>query len=167
MIEKEILHEGRPSKAAAIGVATGVFVVLAGLTVIILLLPDQLRTVQYILGALVGILAVAAYPWQLLDVKRRRHILTSDSLVYRCGIISRYEIEIPYRSMRAVTVRQGIIQRLFRCGDVRVWSVGVSGPTIISSIDKNSLCIRSIPDYAKVSAILREHLTEPGAPSTA
>ena len=159
MVEKEILREGRPSTAVAIAVATVGFVIFAPLTVVIFLIAEELWIPHYFLAAFTGIIALMAYPRQLLDAARRKHILTTDSLVYRCGIISRYEIEIPYRSIRAVTVRQGIIQRLFGCGDVRVWALGVSGPRVLASVDTNSVCIRSIPDYAEVSTILREHLT--------
>jgi uncharacterized membrane protein YdbT with pleckstrin-like domain len=73
-------------------------------------------------------------------------------------VLSRFEVEIPYANVQAVTVKQGIVQRMFGCGDVRVAAHGVSGPTLVTSKDLNSITIRSIPDWREVGEILRERM---------
>jgi uncharacterized membrane protein YdbT with pleckstrin-like domain len=156
----EIVREGRPSKAAAVAVAAVGIVVFGGLTALVFSMdPVAMRPVHYVLGTIAACLAGIMLPWQLLDATSRKHTITTDSLIYRCGILSTFEVEIPFTSIQAITVKQGIIQRLFGCGDVRVAAPGVSGPVLISSRDRNTVCLRSIPDYREVSDLLRKRLT--------
>ncbi len=143
--------------------ATFGFVVLGGITLAVFLAPDEIRVGHYILGSITGVLALVMYPWQILDTKTRKHILTANSVTYRCGVLSRFEVEVPYRSIQAITVRQGILQRLFGCGDVRVSAHGVSGPVTISQQDMNSVCIRSIKDFAEVAGLLRKKMNDHGS----
>jgi len=154
------IHEGTPSLAAALAVAAFGFIVLGGVTLVIFLVPEEIKTSHYIGGGITGLLALVMYPWQILDRRARRHILTDSGVTYRCGIISRFEVEVPYRNIQAVSVRQGIIQRVFGCGDVIVAAHGVAGPVTISHYDINSVCIRSIPDFDEVVRILRRKMKE-------
>ena len=157
------IREGPPCWAAAMAIATVGLLVFGGITLGILFLPDSLRVGHYIVGSITGILALAMVPWQVLDTRARKHILTAHSVIYRCGVLSRFEVEVPYRSIQAITVRQGLLQRLFGCGDVRVSAQGVSGPVLISQQDLNSVCIRSIKDFAEVADWLRQQMNESGS----
>jgi uncharacterized membrane protein YdbT with pleckstrin-like domain len=153
------IREGTPSLVAAFAVASFGFILFGAITLAVFILPDEIRRWHYIIGGITGALALLMYPWQILDTKTRRLILSQSSVTYRCGILSRFEVEIPYRSIQAVTVCQGIIQRIFGCGDVRVTALGVSGPNIISQRDMNSVCIKSIADFAEVAHILRQKMS--------
>jgi uncharacterized membrane protein YdbT with pleckstrin-like domain len=144
--------------AAAMAAATFGFAVLGGITLAVLLAPEELRIGHYILGSITGLLTLAMYPWQILDTKTRKHVLTSNGVAYRCGVLSRFEVEVPYGSIQAVTVRQSILQRMCGCGDVRVSAHGVSDPFTISQQGMNSVCIRSIKDFAEVARLLREKI---------
>jgi uncharacterized membrane protein YdbT with pleckstrin-like domain len=155
----EIIREGRPSKAAAVAVAGVGIVIFGGVTLYIFMKPaSSMLLVHYITGTAAACLTGVMLPWQLLDAASRKHIITTDSLIYRAGILSTFEVEIPFSSIQAVTVRQGIIQRIIGCGDVRVAALGVSGPVMVSSRDRNTVCLRSIPDFREVSDLLRERL---------
>jgi uncharacterized membrane protein YdbT with pleckstrin-like domain len=163
MKDDDSLREGAPCRAAVFAVATLAFIVFGGITLAVLLLPEEIRTGHYIIGGITGVLALVVYPWQILDMKTRRYVLTQNTLKYRCGVLSTFEVELPYRSVQAITVRRGILQRLFGCGDVRVSAHGVAGPVMISQLDMNSVCIKSISDYAEVAQLLREKMTEHGS----
>ncbi len=162
MRDADSLRKGTPCRAAAFAVATFAFIVFGGTALAVFLLPGEIRTGQCIIGGITGILALIVYPWQVLDMKTRRYVLTQNTLRYRCGVLSTFEVELPYRSIQAITVRRGILQRLFHCGDVRVSAHGVAGPLMISQLDMNSVCIKSISDYAEVAQLLREKMTEHG-----
>ncbi len=62
-----------------------------------------------------------------------------------------------------VEMRQGILQRLFRCGDVRVSAQSVSAPVTILQQDMNSVCIRSIKDFVEVADLLRQKMNDHGS----
>jgi len=163
MTGPESIREGAPCWAAAMAAATFGFIALGGITLAVFLASEELRIGHFIFGGITGLLTLAMYPWQLLDTKTRKHILTANSVTYRCGVLSRFEVEVPYRSIQAITVRQGLLQRLFGCGDVRVSAHGVSGPVNITQQDMNSVCIRSIKDFAEVAGLLRKKMNDHGS----
>jgi len=163
MNNAQTIREGTPCRAAAMAVATSGFVIFGAITLAAFLVPDRIRTGHYFLGGMAGLLTLLMYPWQILDTKRRRHILTANSATYRCGVLSTFEVEVPYRSMQAIAVRRGFLQRMFGCGDVLVSAHGVSGPGIISQQDSNSVCIRSIRDFAEVADLLRQKMHDHGS----
>lgn len=138
--------------------------VLASSVLIALIVGTWVYSVGFGTGAIVGLclLGVAAIwlPWfQWMDAGRRKHILSTDSVVFCRGIWCRYEIEIPYRHVHAVAVQQTLIQKLFGCGDVRLTTHGVV-PTagLVSTSDMNSLVLRSIPNHVAVGEVVRERM---------
>ena len=165
MTHTEIVREGGPCWATAMAVATFGFLVLGGVTLLIFFTPDEVRIRHSVLGSISGLLTLLMYPWQILDTKTRKHRLTAHSMIYRCGIFSRFEVEVPYRNIQAITVRQGMLQRMFGCGDVRASVHGVYGPVMISQRDINSVCIRSIKDFAEVADLLRQKMNAQGSHS--
>jgi uncharacterized membrane protein YdbT with pleckstrin-like domain len=160
--EDKVLAEGSPSRAAALAVATIGFVFFVTFAVgfyVAAIGTNWPRSLAFwIFGALFTFFAAVMYPWQIMDRGRRRHVLTETSVIYRSGIVSRFEVEIPYSQVRAVTVTQGIIQRILGCGDVRISAPGVSSPLVVTTADTNSFRIRSIPDFREVAGIIRERL---------
>ena len=161
-MRENTIREGTPSLAAALVVATFGFLIFGGITIGVFM-PEELRAGHYVVGGITGLLALLMYPWQVLDVRTRRHVLTDAGLIYSCGVISRFEVEVPYRNIQGVSIQQGIIQRLFGCGNVRVSVQGVSGPVMMTQQDMNSVSIRSIPDFREVSRILRDKMNERGS----
>jgi len=154
----KIVIDGSASRAAGIVVATIAVIVFGGIGVGAFLLPTDAGLFRWIAGGVCFALAGASLPWQVLDTASRRHTLTDTSLIYRTGIIGRFEIEVPYSKIESVTVRQGPIQRLLGCGDVRVSAPGAGGPLAVSQADYSSVCMRSIPDFEKVAGTLRTRL---------
>jgi len=156
-----VLAEASPSKAYAICIASIGFVVFFGVATVIFAIPDNLEAIHWVTGGMMAFLAAVMYPWKLLAVATTRHVLTDSSVIYRKGILSRFEAEIPYRNIQAVSVKRGILQRIFGCGDVRVAVLGVNDPQfVLSHADIGSICLRAIPDFESVAEIIREKMRE-------
>jgi len=153
--DARIVVEGSASRAAGIVVATIAVIVFGGMGVGAFLLPADAGLFRWVAGGVCFALAGAAFPWQLLDMASRRHTLTDTSLIYRSGVIGRFDIEVPYSKIESVTVRQGLVQRLLGCGNVRISAPGAAGPVAVSQSDYSSVCIRSIPDFERVASELR------------
>jgi len=147
--------EGHPSMLAALAVGILGFILLGGLALLVFLMPKSLTLGHWIGGGLLSAFAVWVLPYQVLDARSRKYILGADSLIYKHGVLSRSEVEIPFTSIQAVSIRQGILQRVFGCGDVRIAGHGVSSGILLSSRDLNSITISSIHDFEKVRDIIR------------
>ena len=72
------------------------------------------------LGLLIIILA-------LLDRNTRIYTLTNKRVMSKAGIISRQVHEVGIRDIRAINVKQGILERIFGLGTVEVGSAGTAG----------------------------------------
>ena len=158
MSENRVIHEGAASLGPAVALATIGFLIFAGISVALILTPEHPEPMSYLIAGIMAVPALLMYPWLVMAAQRRRHTLTERGIICRRGIISRFEMEILYDRIQAVTKRQNIIQRMFGCGDVIVSAPGLSGPTLITSQDMNSVCVRSIPDFDEVSRIVREKM---------
>ena len=153
--EGQVVAEGPASRAAGLVVATIAVIVFGCLGTGAMLLPEDAGLFRWIAGGICFALAGAAYPWQILDVASRKHVLTDTSVIYRTGVISTFEIEVPYSKIESVSVRQGPLQRLLGCGDVRIAAPGAGGPLVVTPADYSSVCMRSIPDFEEISSALR------------
>ena len=162
------LYEGKPSLAIWLVLATFGFLVFAAITLFVLILPalaGRAAPAHWVIGLLTALIALIMYPWQVLDVRGRTHALGPTSITYSSGVLSRFSVEIPYHNIQAVSVRQGILQRIFDCGDVRLSVHGLAGPTAVTQADMNAIRIRSIPDFAELAVILHERIN-PKTPQT-
>lgn len=121
--------------------------------------PTQVSATHVVLASVVALVAIALVPWQLLDAAGRRYTLTKVSLIHRQGVLGCVETEIPFGSIRAVSVRQNLVQRWFGCGDVVVFATGIGGGAIVtSSAGAHSITLRSIPDFRAVGDLLRARM---------
>ncbi|MBN1808077.1 MAG: PH domain-containing protein [Planctomycetes bacterium] len=155
------IMEGKPSLPAAMAVASVGFAFFTGVAMAVLLLPEGApNTAQWVLAGICLALAALMYPWQALDTASRRHVLTDTSVIYRCGVLTRFEAEVLYSRIRSVRVKQGILQRMFGCGTVLLDTGGPASPIAVSEEDRNALALRSIPDYGQVADFVRAKLRE-------
>lgn len=122
---ENIHYQGRPSWLNYIGFY------LIGLVLLMLSISTQNITAGLILLLLsVGIAALLRY--------RYLFSITNDSIIMRVGLIARDTNEMQLRHIRAINVRQGIIERILGIGTVMFISAaeteaavvfkGISGP---------------------------------------
>ncbi len=140
------------------GIGTAMF---AALALAIVLTPATPSTGQIVGGLICAMLGAAILPIQLADAACRRHRLTDSSVVYRHGLISTSEIEIPYAHVHAVTIRQNLLQKLLRCGDIRLTTHGVVPSSgLVTSSDMHSLVLRSVSEHEMIGDELRARMRE-------
>jgi uncharacterized membrane protein YdbT with pleckstrin-like domain len=65
--------------------------------------------------------------YALLDRNTRIYTLTNRRVMSKVGIISRQVHEVGIRDIRAINVKQGILERVFGLGTVEVGSAGTAG----------------------------------------
>ncbi len=78
------------------------------------------------------LLPVAIY--KHLDLRTREYGVTNKRAIFKCGIISRKTQEMKLSSIETVEIEQGVIDRLFGLGTVRITGRGISDLTL-SGID--------------------------------
>ena len=147
-------------KTYFIVLATIGFVAFLVMTLFIFFLPGSIETGRIVAGLITASLAILMYPWQILDALNRKYTLGDKAVVYKAGVLTRYESEVPYTSIKGISIRQGIINRIVGCADIRITSPGIQDPHLISSADINSLCLRSIKNHKEISAFLRGKMEE-------
>ncbi len=82
-------------------------------------------------------------------VKRRTETLTitTDTLSYEQGFLSKSRSEVRLTSIRSVRVNQRLLQRLFGTGDVDIYTAG----------DAPEVSARGMPDPNKVRELIDAH----------
>lgn len=150
--------KGEIDKRYAILLATIGFSFFFVVTLLIFLIPEEIHTGVIVIGTVTGMLAIIMYPWQILDVANREYILEESSVIYKEGILTRYEAEIPYSSIKGISIKRGMLQRLIGCADIRITSPGIKDPHTISSADMNSICLRSVRNFQEFGSLLRRKM---------
>ena len=79
-----------------------------------------------------------------LKTKTTRLIVTDVSTTYRTGILSKTIVEVMHKDVRAIIVKQGLMQRLLRTGDVQIASAGISDFEITAKGFSNPASIKEI-----------------------
>lgn len=115
----------------------------AGLGVIVAFVLTE-GTVQTVL--VIAILGI----WAFLTVASvlrwwfEEHIITSERIIHRTGVISKRGTEIPLEQLNSVSFSQSLLERMVGAGDLRLESAGTTGQTYY----------KNIPDPEKVQTII-------------
>ena len=117
----------------------GAEVILAGVFIVLLML----------------VCAIIPVPVLWLKTKTTRLIVTDVSTVYRTGILSKTVVEVMHRDVRAITVRQSLLQRLLRAGDIQIASAGIADFEITARGFSNPIAIKEmIISYRQQDGVL-------------
>jgi membrane protein YdbS with pleckstrin-like domain len=95
------------------------------------------------------------------EIQRRRVeiVLTTSRLGYESGMLSKTFDDVPLRSIRNVTTRSSIIQRLFGVGDVLIDSATLQGRIPLKNLrDPRRLADLILTQMHRISLILLFHL---------
>ncbi|MBQ1444358.1 MAG: PH domain-containing protein [Renibacterium sp.] len=108
------------------------------------------RPTVSLLAGLVVLVILLFYPVRkYLQWLATKYILTSRRLVLRSGILVRRHQDIPLFSVRTLSVRQGVLQRIFRSGNI----------TLVSGID-DAVRVRDVPEVLKFKNLALEAIAE-------
>jgi uncharacterized membrane protein YdbT with pleckstrin-like domain len=130
---EEIVAEFRPHWFQIVVPTLITLAVAVGVILVIVWTEGVVRTV-----AVLGLLGV----WAVLTVANflrwwfESHVITSERVIYRSGVITRRGSEIPLEQINAVAFSQGLIERLVKAGDLRIESAGATGQTHYQNIPR-------------------------------
>jgi uncharacterized membrane protein YdbT with pleckstrin-like domain len=117
-IADAIIYQGRPSWLNYIGFY------LIGLVLLVLSISARnISAGLFLLLSCVGSAAISRYRYQFT--------VTNDSIITRVGLIAKNTNEMQLRHIRAINVRQGIIERILGIGTVIFISAAESEAAVI------------------------------------
>lgn len=99
---------------------------------------------------MVVILAAAATVWLVVAGRRvmrwrfARHILTSERIIARTGVVARSGTEIPLTNIDAVHYRQRMFERVIGCGTLVITPVGSMAPTRLANVRRPAVVQSSV-----------------------
>ncbi len=117
-----------------IGIALGLVVVaslvtaFAGTTMVGAV---TLPTVAWVVAVVVGI---AVFVRPAITWWYTRHILTTERIIVRHGVVSRSGVEIPLENINNVHFNQSLVERMLGYGDVLLESAGATGQSRLADI---------------------------------
>lgn len=76
--------------------------------------------VSYILLLIVVFLALSII-WDIISWRAIRYMLTTHRIMIKKGIFRKRKIYMPYNMIQDVNVSQGLLERLFRAGDIQIY----------------------------------------------
>lgn len=128
---EEIVAEFRPHWFQIVVPTLITLAVAVGVILVIRWTEGVVQTI-----AVLGLLGV----WAFLTVANffrwwfESHVITSERVIYRSGVIRRRGTEIPLEQINAVAFSQGLIERMVKAGDLRIESAGTTGQTYYRNI---------------------------------
>lgn len=93
---------------------------------------------------LIAFSAMIVCSWALSALSYRLYV-TDDAVVSERGLLSRSKTRVAIASIRSVSVRQSLTDRMFNVGTVSVSTIG----------DEPEIVARGMPEPAKLEALLR------------
>lgn len=108
------------------------------------------RPVVSLVATLLVLVVLLGYPLRkYLQWLSTSYVLTSRRMVVRKGLLARSHRDIPLFSVRTLSVRQGVLQRIFRSGNI----------TLVSGMDE-AVLIRDVPEVLKFKNLALEAIAE-------
>ena len=78
----------------------------------------------FVLGLLVPVVGWLALLGWWISCRATTLELGPEGIVYSQGILTRQQVRVRPRNIRSVEVRQNLWQRIFRAGDLAIWTAG-------------------------------------------
>lgn len=106
-------------------------------------------TTSVLAGILVGLILLCYSLRKYLQWLATKYILTNRRLVLRSGLLVRRHRDIPLFSVRTLSVRQGVLQRIFRSGNI----------TLVSG-SEDSAQVADVPEVQKFKNLALDAIAE-------
>lgn len=154
--DERVLWSGRPSRLTiAVSVIGGLLLGLAGIAATWWALgwaadagvPDWF-------GYLPLLVALAGVGWAgyvYLHWLRLLYVLTDEEIYVKRGLVSRDVTQIRLDRVQNTTFEQSMVERVFRYGDVSIYTAGTS---------TDDVCFRDVPNPQRVAGILTDLIGE-------
>lgn len=134
-VGEKVLFEARPRFTLNLGSTIIKFIVLLLLlyfftTILALVAQVQEILIYYIqiplvqgisyLLVLIGIILFLSVLWDIISWRAVRYRLTTRRVMIKRGIFRKKKIYMPYNMIQDINVSQGILERIFRAGDIEI-----------------------------------------------
>jgi uncharacterized membrane protein YdbT with pleckstrin-like domain len=135
---EEVVLEMREHWKHLLGTILVCVLALVGLVVVLLLSPQEgflawLATLGWV--AFVVVVLIFGV-WPVVAWWNRTYTLTNERLVTRAGVLRRSGRDIPLTRVNDVAFEQGILDRLFRAGTLRVSAASEEGTVVLVDIPR-------------------------------
>lgn len=97
-----------------------------------------------LIAAAVGIIILLVW---YVKTRAEKLTITREELRYEKGILSKAHSELRLASIRSVRVNQGLLQRMFGTGDVRIYTAG----------DDPEITVRGMPDPHEIRELISDN----------
>lgn len=112
------------------------FVWFVGLLIAAVLIAAYLDVLQWVLIAVIVVLALIFVVKPLVDWWWTRYVLTTERLITRTGLVAKTGVEIPLENITNVNFSQTVVERILGAGDLLVESAGTTGQSEFDNIPR-------------------------------
>ena len=132
---EDLVIDLRPHWIALVGPLVVTALLLAGVILLINVIPDSWSTAIRWAVVIPAIILFVAYPARELTRWATSHfVVTSDRLIHRSGWIAKHSMEIPLEKISDVRFHQSVFERMIGAGDLTIESPGEFGQERFSDI---------------------------------
>ncbi len=78
------------------------------------------ESVSYLIVILIFVLFLWIL-WDIISWRAIHYMLTTDRVVVERGVIRKYKVYMHYNKIQDVDISQGILERIFKAGDIVIW----------------------------------------------
>jgi uncharacterized membrane protein YdbT with pleckstrin-like domain len=155
----EVLYDAHPSMIRSHPFTTLLALALIPLGIALALMGGTFLPAAAPVAAVVG-LGVAALAFLTLLTwyvrSKTDHLVISDEeIVWTHGLLNKGYTEINMSSVRTTRVKQTVMQRIMRAGDVEIYTAG----------DNPELVIQGLPDPDEIRRLIKGQPIQPGQPA--
>ena len=108
---------------------------------------------NWMLFAAAGLIVLAAVVFPFLVWLSRSYTITTRRVIARSGLFRRHRAELPHARGYAMSVRRGILQRIWGSGNITLTS-GVDAPLRLVNVPSVALVQETLADQIEVGQIL-------------
>lgn len=114
-------------------------------------LPEPFENWMILAAGSALVLFGVIVPW--LVWRSRRYTVTTRRVIAKSGILSRTTVELPHARGYSITMRRGLLQRMWGVGTLTL-SDGIDGRIVLANVPKPRLVNEVLVDQIEVNQIL-------------
>src|SRR5438034_11188108 len=161
---EDLVLDLRPHWIALAAPAFETVLILAGLVLALVYIPDSWPSWTRVAIAVAALVLFLVYPAPRIVRRLTSHfVVTSDRLIHRSGWLSKRSMEIPLEKISDVRFHQGVFERVIGAGDLTLESAGEFGQQTFSHIPDPEHVQKVIYDMGETNQ--RRMMTPAAAPA--
>jgi uncharacterized membrane protein YdbT with pleckstrin-like domain len=132
--EEEVVLHLHPHAKAAVPPILILLIALSATIVAWVMLPTNEggRIGVLVVGAVGGFFALTRGVWPLLVWRCTHYVFTDERILLQDGVVARERRDLPLARVNDHTMSQSLLDRVFRCGTLRIDSIGDQAAVLVS-----------------------------------